>query len=99
MELKEFERKKDFQEERLKIEKESKRLFDLQNTLKVLEYNSKEKFDKDKLELEHKVQQLKMETDELKNEYFQKLNDVEYQKKMLLEEKSFFEKYKDEAIK
>jgi hypothetical protein len=99
MEMRESEKKREFQEERTKIEKESERLHDLQNTLKVLEYNAKEKFDREKLELEHKLQQLKMETDSLKNEYHQKIGDAEYQRKMLIEERSFFEKYKDEAMK
>jgi len=91
LETRESEKKKEFLQERAKLDIESKRLYELQNTLKILEYNSKEKFDKDKLELEHKVQELKMETDSLKSEYHQKLSDVEYQ--------SFFEKYKEEAIK
>jgi len=64
-----------------------------------MEYSSKEKFEREKLELEHKLQQLKMDTDSLKNEYYQKLGDVEYQKKMINEEKLFFERYKDEAMK
>ena len=99
IDLKEFEKKRENQDEKSKIDKEVARLHDLQNTLKVLEYNAKEKFEREKLELEQKVHFLKMETDTLKNEYFQKISDNDYQRKMLNEEKNFFEKYKDEAVK
>jgi len=40
-----------------------------------------------------------MDSDTIKNEYSQKLSDVDYQRKMLNEEKSYFEKLKEETLR
>jgi hypothetical protein len=98
-EMRELEKRREAQEERSRIEKEILRLQELQNNLKILEYNAKEKYEREKLELTQKSNDMKNETDTLKSEYNQKLSELEYQKKIYLEEKNYFEKFKDEAIK
>jgi hypothetical protein len=98
-ELREIEKKRELQEERNRIEKEILRLQELQNSLKVLEFNAKEKYEREKLEIMQKHSEMKIELDTLKNDFHQKLNDLEYNKKIFEEEKKFFEKFKDEAIK
>jgi hypothetical protein len=98
-EMRELEKRRENQEEKNRVEKEILRLQDLQNSLKVLEYNAKEKYEREKLELAQKHNDMKNETDSLKSEYNQKLSEIEYQKKNLFEEKNYFEKFKDEALK
>jgi hypothetical protein len=98
-EMRELEKKKDTQEEKSRIEKEIIRMQELQNSLKVLEYNAKEKYERDRLEIIQKQNEMKNETDSLKSEYNNKLNEMEYQKKLFVEEKTYFEKYREEANK
>lgn len=98
-ELREIERRKENQEEKNRIEREVLRLQELQNSLKILEFNAKEKYEREKLEMIQKQSDMKHDVDSLKNDYHQKITDLEYQRKILVEEKNFFEKYKEEAIK
>lgn len=98
-EFRELEKKKELQEEKNKISLEFGRLQELQNTLKVLEFNAKEKYEREKMDFMQKQTEMKSELDSLKNDFNQKMTDLEYQKRILNEEKNFFEKYKDEAIK
>lgn len=99
MELKETQRKKEIQNEKMKIEKEIIRLQQLQNTLKSLEYQSKEKHDKDSLALSYKENEMKMEIDNLMNSYNTKKSELDYNIKMFEQEKKFFEKFKEDAFK
>lgn len=98
-ELREIEKKRELQEDRNRIEKEILRLQELQNSLKILEFNAKEKYEREKLEIMQKQSEMKIELDSLKSDFHQKLNDLEYNKKIFEEEKKFFEKFKDEALK
>lgn len=98
-ELREIEKKKENHEEKSRIEREVMRLQELQNSLKILEFNAKEKYEREKLEIMQKHNDMKQDLDGLKNDYHQKNIDLEYQRKMLVEEKNFFDKYKEEAIK
>jgi hypothetical protein len=98
-ELREIEKKKELQEEKNRILEEISHLQELKNTLKIAEFNSKEKYEKEQLLFIQKQTEMKNELDSLRNEYNQKTIDLDYQKKILNEEKNFFEKYKDEAIK
>ena len=99
MELKETQRKKEIQNEKMKIEKEIIRLQQLQNTLKSLEYQSKEKHDKDSMALSYKENEMKMEIDNLMNNYNTKKSELDYNIKMFEQEKKFFEKFKEDAFK
>lgn len=98
-ELRDLEKRRDSQEEKVRLDKEISRLQELQNSLKVLEYNAKEKYERERLEINQKHNDMKSEMDTIKNDYHQKLNEVDYQKKIFVEEKNFFDKYKDEALK
>ena len=51
------------------------------------------------LEIIQKQSEMKNETDALKSDYNNKLNELEYQKKLFTEEKNYFEKYREEANK
>lgn len=99
LEVRETQRKREMQNEKMKIEKEIIRLQQLQSTLKSLEYQSKEKYDKDSLILSYKENEMKMEMDNIQNEYNTKKTELDYQYKKLNEEKQFFEKFKEDAFK
>ena len=98
-ELRELEKRKENQEEKIRIEREILRLQDLQNSLKMLEFNSKEKYEREKMELTQRQAEMKIEVDSIKSEYQQRFNEVDYQQKILTEEKKFFEKSKEETHK
>jgi hypothetical protein len=98
-ELRHLEKKRENQEERVRLEKEILRLQELQNSLKNMEFHSKEKYEREKLELSHKQSEWKIEIETIKNNYYQKLSDLEYKERMMTEDKSYFEKYKDEVYK
>ena len=48
LEYRELEKRKENQEEKNRIEKEIQKLLELQNSLKTLEYNAKEKYEREK---------------------------------------------------
>ncbi len=99
LDLRELEKRKENQEERTRIEKEIIRLQELQNSVKVLEFNAKEKYERERLDYIQKQADMKTEIESLRSDFNQKLNDLEYSKKIFDEEKKFFEKFKEEALK
>lgn len=94
-----LEKKKEIQEERLRLDKENLRLQELQSAIKSLEFQSIQKYESEKLALQNKQSELKYEIENIKNEFKHKLSELEHSKKVFVEEKSYFEKYKDETLK
>lgn len=99
LELNDMQKRTELREERQRIDKELGRLTEMQASLKDMEYNAKERFEKERLELLKKMNDAQTELDNYKSQYKSKINELEYQKRMLCDEKEFFEKYKEEAIK
>lgn len=99
LELNDMQKRTELREERQRIDKEIARLTEMQASLKEMEYNAKERFEKERLELLKKMNDAQTELDNYKSQYKSKINELEYQKRMLTDEKEFFEKYKEEAIK
>ena len=93
------EKKKVNAEETSRIKKEIARLEQMQDKFKLEQYESKEKFEREKIDLVSKHDEMKLELETLKANYQSKLNEVEYQKKILEEEKKYFDKYKEESLK
>jgi len=89
----------EYMEEKEKIDKELKRLQDLQNSMRTLELNMKEKTEKDKLELFHRENLTNMEIEGLRADYKEKMNELEYKLKILEDDKNYFKTYKDEILK
>ena len=86
-------------EERQRLDKEISRLTELQSSLKEMEYNAKEKYERERLELVRSNNERMSEMDSLKMDYRNKLTELDYEKRILQDEKSFFEKFKDESLK
>ena len=99
LELADYEKRNELKEERQRLDKEIHRLTEIQNSLKELEYNAKEKYEKEKLDLVRKSNEKNSELEMYKSEYKNKLTEIEYERRMIQDEKMFFEKYKDEANK
>ena len=64
-----------------------------------MEYNAKEKYEKEKLEMTRKINDAQSELDKYKSEYRSKLNELEYEKRMLSDRKEYLEKYEEKAIR
>ena len=90
---------KEFAEEKERIEKELKRLQDLQNSMRSLELSIKEKTEKDKLEVLHRENQKNIEIDSLRTSYNEKMNELDYKQKVLEDDKNYFKDYKEEFLK
>lgn len=86
-------------EERIKVDKEIIRLNEIQETLKEMEFNAKEKNEKERLELMRKINNTEAELEKYKSEYKSKNNELEYEKRKFYDEKEFFEKFKNEELK
>lgn len=99
VEINEIQKRNELREERQRVDKEVQRLSDLQSTLKEMEYNAKEKYEKEKLELTRKTNDAQSELDKYKSEYRSKLNELEYEKRMLSDRKEYLEKYEEKAIR
>ena len=52
------------------------KLQELHNSLKTIEFNSKEKYEREKYEMVHKQNELKKEHDEIKREFNQRLSEL-----------------------
>ena len=86
-------------EEKERIDKELKRLQELQNSMRSLEMNIKEKTEKDKLEMIHRENEKNLEVDLLRSTYNEKMNELEYKQKVLEDDKNYFKLYKEELLK
>ena len=93
------ERMKYNNEESSRIKAELIKLEDLKQKMKVNEFEEKEKFEKEKIDNQKINNELELELNNLKSQFQSEQNEIDYQKKLLNEDKKNFESYKNDTIK
>ena len=95
----EIEKEKELKNERLKIDQQLYTLKQLENVLNQIDFKQREENDKNKMSLNYEENQINMKIQLFNNNLQSKIKEYEQNKKLLEEEKKFFENYKNDSIK
>ena len=95
----EIEKEKELKNERLKIDQQLYTLKQLENVLNQIDFKQREENDKNKMSLNYEENQINMKIELFNNNLKTKIKEYEQNKKILEEEKKFFENFKNDSIK
>ena len=95
----EIEKEKELKNERLKIDQQLYTLKQLENVFNQIDFKQREENDKNKMSLNYEENQINMKIQLFNNNLQSKIKEYEQNKKLLEEEKKFFENFKNDSIK
>ena len=95
----EIEKEKELKNERLKIDQQLYTLKQLENVFNQIDFKQREENDKNKMSLNYEENQINMKIELFNNNLKTKIKEYEQNKKILEEEKKFFENFKNDSIK
>ena len=95
----EIEKEKELKNERLKIDQQLYTLKQLENVFNQIDFKQREESDKNKMSLNYEENHINMKIQLFNNNLQSKIKEYEQNKKLLEEEKKFFENYKNDSIK
>ena len=95
----EIERDKELKNERLKVDRQLKKLKELENLFNKVDYLQNEENNKTRMALNYDENKINLRIELFNNAIQSKKRELEQKKKLFEEEKKFFEKFKNDSLK
>ena len=95
----EIERDKELKNERLKVDRQLKKLKELENLFNKVDYLQNEENNKTRMSLNYDENKINLRIELFNNAIQSKKRELEQKKKLFEEEKKFFEKFKNDSLK